>query len=250
MPVAKLYHIIDETPTTKRFFFEVPELEVLNFIPGQFISFEFPIHEKPSKRVRHFSIASAPDNNNFFEVVIVKKEGGAGTEWLWKQDIGVEIPFTGPSGIMVMDENKIKNHIFICTGTGVGPFRSMLLDIHRNKIKTGDLVMVFGTRDKQSMLYVKDMEYLENQLPQMKYLPILSREEINGKQEVPAESWVLNIGTNPMSDIRWYGIAGLAWRKQQFASDWLGFSVSIPAVIRPILPSILYTMFMPVKSDI
>ena len=66
MPVAKLYHIIDETPTTKRFFFEVPELEVLNFIPGQFISFEFPIHEKPSKRVRHFSIASAPDNNNFF----------------------------------------------------------------------------------------------------------------------------------------------------------------------------------------
>ncbi len=53
-----------------------------------------------------------------------------------------------------------------------------------------------------------------------------------------------------MSDIRWYGIAGLAWRKQQFASDWLGFSVSIPAVIRPILPSILYTMFMPVKSDI
>ena len=182
MPVAKLYHIIDETPTTKRFFFEVPELEVLNFIPGQFISFEFPIHEKPSKRVRHFSIASAPNNSNFFEVVIVKKEGGAGTEWLWKQDIRVEIPFTGPSGIMVMDENKIKNHIFICTGTGVGPFRSMLLDIHRNKIKTGDLVMVFGTRDKQSMLYVKDMEYLENQLPQMKYLPILSREEINGKQ--------------------------------------------------------------------
>lgn len=182
MPVAKLYHIIDETPTTKRFFFEVPELKVLNFIPGQFISFEFPIHEKPSKRVRHFSIANAPDNNNFFEVVIVKKEGGAGTEWLWKQDIGIEIPFTGPSGIMVMDENKVKNHIFICTGTGVGPFRSMLLDIYRNKIKTGDLVMVFGTRDKQSMLYVKDMEYLESQLPQMKYLPILSREEINGQQ--------------------------------------------------------------------
>ena len=118
MPTAKLYHILDETPTTKRFFFEAIDLEKLNFIPGQFISFEFPIHEKPSKRVRHFSIASCSNDNNLFEVVIVKKEGGAGTEWLWKQEIGVEIPFTGPSGIMVMDENKVKNHIFICTGTG------------------------------------------------------------------------------------------------------------------------------------
>ena len=32
MPVAKLYYVIDETSTTKRFFFEVPELKVLNFI--------------------------------------------------------------------------------------------------------------------------------------------------------------------------------------------------------------------------
>jgi CDP-4-dehydro-6-deoxyglucose reductase len=182
MPTAKLYHIIDETPTTKRFFFEAIDLEKLDFIPGQFISFEFPIHEKQSKRVRHFSIASYPKGDNLFEVVIVKKEGGAGTEWLWKQDIGVEIPFTGPSGIMVMDKNKVKNHIFICTGTGVGPFRSMLLDIYHNKIQTGDLIVVFGTRDKQSMLYVEDMLYLEQDLPQMKYLPILSREEINSKK--------------------------------------------------------------------
>jgi CDP-4-dehydro-6-deoxyglucose reductase len=83
---------------------------------------------------------------------------------------------------MVMDDNKVKNHIFICTGTGVGPFRSMLLDIYHNKIKTGDLIIVFGTRDKQSMLYVEDMLYLEQELPQIKYLPILSREKINDRQ--------------------------------------------------------------------
>jgi CDP-4-dehydro-6-deoxyglucose reductase len=182
MPVAKLNNIVNETSTTKRFFFEVPELEVLNFTPGQFISFEFPIHEKPSKRVRHFSIANYPNGTNLFEVVIVKKEGGAGTEWLWKQDIGVEIPFTGPSGIMVMDDNKMKNHIFICTGTGIGPFRSMILDIFHKNIPTGDLIMVFGTRDMQSVLYLNDMLYLEEKLPQMKYLPILSRESINGQQ--------------------------------------------------------------------
>jgi ferredoxin-NADP reductase len=182
MPIAKLQHIENETPTTKRFYFQAIDLDKIDFIPGQFISFEFPIHEKQSKRVRHYSIASAPNGNNLFEVVIVKKEGGAGTEWLWKQEIGVEIPFTGPSGIMVMDENKIKNHIFICTGTGIGPFRSMLWDIYNKNIPTGDLIMVFGTRDKQSMLYVEDMDFFSKNLPQMKYLPILSREKIRDKQ--------------------------------------------------------------------
>lgn len=182
MPIAKLYHIIDETPTTKRFFFEVIDVKKLDFVPGQFISFEFPIHEKQSKRVRHYSIASAPNGNNLFEVVIVKKEGGAGTEWLWKQDIGVEIPFTGPSGILVMDSNKKKNHIFICTGTGIGPFRSMLWDIYNKQTPTGDLIVIFGTRDKQSMLYVDEMKDLQAKLPQMKYLTILSRELVDGKQ--------------------------------------------------------------------
>ena len=69
MPVAKLNNIVNETSTTKRFFFEVPELETLNFTPGQFISFEFPIHEKPSKRVRHFSIANYPNNTNLFDKI-------------------------------------------------------------------------------------------------------------------------------------------------------------------------------------
>lgn len=180
--IAKLYKIEDETKTTKRFYFEVVNLDKLDFYPGQFISFEFPIDEKPSKRIRHYSIASAPSNDNKFEVIIVKKEGGKGTDWLWNQNIGVEILFTGPSGIMIMDENKKKNHIFICTGTGVSPFRSMLLDIKNNNIDTGDLILIFGTRDRESMLYYNEMRELETNLDNMRYLPILSREEIDGRK--------------------------------------------------------------------
>lgn len=181
MPIAKLYKVIQETPTTRRFFFEAIDLETLNFIPGQFISFEFPIDEKQSKRIRHYSVASHPDNTNKFEIVIVKKEGGKGTEWLWKQDLGVEIPFTGPSGILVMDSNKKKNHIFICTGTGVGPFRSMIHDIKNSNVDTGDLIVIFGTRDKQSLLYYEEMLNLEKEFPKVKFIPILSREIWEGK---------------------------------------------------------------------
>lgn len=38
--------ITDVTENTKRFFFKVPELEVFDFIPGQFITVDLPIHHK------------------------------------------------------------------------------------------------------------------------------------------------------------------------------------------------------------
>ncbi len=179
---AKLIEKIKETETTYRFFFEVIGVDFFNFTPGQFISFEFPIDEKQSKRIRHYSIASAPEKTNKFEIIIVKKNGGKGTDWLWKQDIGVEIPFTGPSGILVMDDNKKKNHIFICTGTGIAPFRSMLLDIKNNNTEVGDLILLFGTRDRENMLYFKEMFSLEEELKSFKFLPILSRELFLGRQ--------------------------------------------------------------------
>ena len=63
--------IIDETPNTKRFRIRVPELEVFDFQPGQFVTLDLPIHDKPGKRWRSDSIASWPDGPNEFELVIV-----------------------------------------------------------------------------------------------------------------------------------------------------------------------------------
>ena len=61
--------IIDETSNTKRFFIEATELAVFDFIPGQFVTLDLPIHEKKNKRMRSYSIASAPDNSAVFELL-------------------------------------------------------------------------------------------------------------------------------------------------------------------------------------
>ena len=55
---AIIVNIIDETPTTKRFFFEVKDGSIFDFTPGQFITLDLPIHEKRNKRWRSYSIAS------------------------------------------------------------------------------------------------------------------------------------------------------------------------------------------------
>ena len=47
--------IDDHTHNTKRFWIHVPELTSFDFIPGQFITFDLPIHEKPNKRWRSYS---------------------------------------------------------------------------------------------------------------------------------------------------------------------------------------------------
>ena len=53
--------IADHTPTTRQFWIEVPALPVFDFKPGQFVTLDLPIHEKPNKRWRSYSIASWPD---------------------------------------------------------------------------------------------------------------------------------------------------------------------------------------------
>ena len=127
--------IVQETPTTKRFFFALTSGHVFDFIPGQFVTFDLPIHEQKNKRWRSYSIASAPSNNNEFELVIVLLEGGLGTTYLFNEvAVGTTLLMRGPQGVFVLPKSITTDLYFICTGTGVAPFRSMLLDIHQKKI--------------------------------------------------------------------------------------------------------------------
>jgi len=82
---VRSYEIENETSQTRRFWIELPSLSSFDFKPGQFITLDLPIHEKPNKRVRSYSIASWPDGTNVIELVIVLLEDGAGTHYLFNE---------------------------------------------------------------------------------------------------------------------------------------------------------------------
>ena len=67
---GNVIRITDHTPTTRQFWIEVPSVAAFNFKPGQFVTLDLPIHEKPNKRWRSYSIASRPDGTNVFELII------------------------------------------------------------------------------------------------------------------------------------------------------------------------------------
>jgi ferredoxin-NADP reductase len=174
---GKVIRIEDETASTKRFWIEVPELSSFDFKPGQFVTLDLPIHEKPNKRWRSYSIASWPDGTNIFELVIVLLEGGLGTHYLFNHvSIGSELTLRGPQGVFVLPEPIDRDLFFICTGTGIAPFRSMTHYILDNNIPHQNIYLIFGCRLLCDGLYNREMKDLETKVDSFSYLPTYSRE--------------------------------------------------------------------------
>ncbi len=104
--------ITQETHNTRIFRIKMPELERFDFKPGQFVSLDLPIHEKPARRLRSYSIASAPDGTNEIELVIVLLEGGAGTTYLFNEiKEGSEVIVRGPQGVFTLPD-KLEEDLF------------------------------------------------------------------------------------------------------------------------------------------
>ena len=184
---SKVIKIVDESPTTKRFWVEVESEDAMTFEPGQFVTMDLPIHEKRLKRWRSYSIANAPDETKILEFCIVNLEGGAASKYFFEEvEIGTPIRFKGPSGGFVLKNNIEEDTIvMICTGTGIAPFRSMLLDIVEQKKPFKDIHLIFGTRYADGILYQKEWEKLTKEIPNFNFSIALSRAE-----ELPSnENW-------------------------------------------------------------
>jgi glycine betaine catabolism B len=181
---GKVIRIENETYNTRRYWIEIPELTSFDFEPGQFVTLDLPIHEKPARRWRSYSIASWPDGTNVFELVIVLLEGGAGTTWLFNNVVvGSELTLRGPQGVFTLDEENLQKDLFlICTGTGIAPFRSMVQHIKLKSIPHENIYILFGCRTQKDLLYYNELKQLDADMPRFHYLPTLSREEWEGKK--------------------------------------------------------------------
>jgi len=155
----------------------MPSQQSFDFQPGQFVTLDLPIHEKPNKRIRSYSIASWPDGTNIIELVIVLLEGGAGTTYLFNEcKEGSELTLRGPQGIFTLPAPIEKDLFFICTGTGIAPFRAMSHHILNHNIAHRNIYLIFGCRQFGDCLYRKELTELGEKIPGFHYIPTFSRE--------------------------------------------------------------------------
>jgi len=172
---ATIVDIIDETDVVKRYFIKVPDDRECSFKAGQFVMFDLPINSKYTNR--SYSIASAPSDDNIFELCIVLNPQGLGTPYMWENfKVGTKVQISRFLGKFQVKEPIEDDICFICTGTGIAPLRSMLIDIHNRKLEHKNLYMVFGNRWEKDVLYRNEMEEFEQTIPNFKFIPVLSRD--------------------------------------------------------------------------
>lgn len=157
---------------TKDFEFLFDAGREIRFIAGQFISVVLPRDGKVIRRA--YSIASPPEEPRHLNLIIKRVEGGLVTNWFWTLKPGDRFQVHGPFGKFILPDRMDFEPLFIATGTGIAPFRSMIHSLLSAGFK-GRMSLLFGARFETMIPYHEEFLELARANPQFTYLPTVSR---------------------------------------------------------------------------
>ena len=169
---ARLVESRELAPNTRHFEFESPGWQAA-FVPGQFLSVTAAIGDEEITRA--YSIASAPGGNRFALCANLVRDGRL-SPFLFLLKPGDEIDFKGPYGAFILRPSG-SDSILVATGTGIAPFRSILLAKLREH---GDrrFTLIFGVRHEEGLLYNDELRRLMEECPNFDYRPTLTRPSV------------------------------------------------------------------------
>ena len=161
-------------PSVKSFVFSRLDRKELVYQPGQWINLVLPV---PSGEIRRaYSIASAPDGTPNFEVAVTEVTGGPGSGYLCGLEPGARLRAIGPQGFFTRDPNERTPALFVATGTGVTPLRSMLQAAARTGLES-PIWLLLGVRRTVDLLYRAELEALQSSQPNFRAFFTLSQGE-------------------------------------------------------------------------
>jgi len=172
---AKLIERVEVAPGLGHFVFEAQNGNALQFTPGQFVSFTAEIGGKEITRA--YSLASAPGREhpaNRFELCLNLAPDGVFSNRLFAMEPGDTMEMRQPLGMFTLRQPP-RDSLFIATGTGIAPFRSML-QAHLNETSP-QFTLLYGVRYESHLIYRAEFEALAARFPQFRFWPTLSRPE-------------------------------------------------------------------------
>lgn len=141
---AELIEVHDIAHETKYFRFRASS--DISFSPGQFFLLCLPDGVR-----RAYSLASAPEELPFFDLVVKHVPHGKASELLWKSSPGMIFEFLGPLGKFGVRFPE-KKQIFFATGTGMTPFRSMMRSFSYHQ-DAPEIFLFFGVRNEHYLCF-------------------------------------------------------------------------------------------------
>jgi ferredoxin-NADP reductase len=145
------------------------------FVAGQWLSFQ-QVKPDGEELTRAYSIASPPGEDARFSLCLNRVQDGFMSNFLCDMKEGDEIRCQGPFGDFILHP-PMRDTIFIATGTGIAPFRSMLhwLLADESRHQGKQLWLLFGNRYEKDIYYHDQFQRLAGQHSNFHYWPTLSR---------------------------------------------------------------------------
>lgn len=194
-------------PTVKHFIFHREDGEICDFIPGQFITLHIPTSEKILRR--SYSIANrtheASDKIEFAASYVPR---GTASDLLFTMQLGDKVVATGPFGRLILrDEQPPQRYVFVATGTGITPYRTMLSELAQRfkKHPFFKVVLLFGVRKPEDLLYREEFTAFAEKNTWFEFRACYSRIKLEQPLPYEYEGRVLNalnaINPNSKQDI-------------------------------------------------
>ena len=175
----KIEKIMQETADTRTFWLSPIGFPRPSFTPGQFVTVRlvdekgmFKKDEAGKPLVRSYSISSSPFEEGHFSITV--KLVGAFTKRLFEMKEWDALEAIGPLGNFCVQEDKMKEVVFLAGGSGVTPFVSMLSYYDKKPCATHFTLVYSCKREKDFILY-KQLRTLSH--PNIKAVFTLTRAE-------------------------------------------------------------------------
>jgi len=173
---AQIEMIKELTHDVRRLDLRLIEPKTITFKPGQFISFEMPHPQTGRLVTRAYSIASQPSRSDVITLLFNQVPGGSDSGFLFGLKAGDTTYFKGPAGSFYLREDLGRERLFIASGTGIAPIRSMLL-ANAEQPDPKPATLFWGLRSQRDLYEQEELAELTRRSPTLTAISTLSRPE-------------------------------------------------------------------------
>ena len=173
---AEVSRIQDLTHDVRAIELRLLEPDSMTFKAGQFVSFEVPKVGQPRPVTRPYSIASPPGQRDRILLVLNLVQGGPGSSYLFGLQDGSRTSFKGPAGAFYLRDVGARDLLFVATGTGIAPLRSMIL-AQLEGGQSRSVTLFWGLRSQRDLYWQEELAALAAAHPSFSFVTTLSRPE-------------------------------------------------------------------------
>lgn len=167
---AKIQSLELLTPSVLKVILRIPQAQKINFLPGQYVNLI-----KGSIK-RSYSIANNTAEEGQVEFLIKNYPGGAMSNYFFNEaNVNDLLRMEGPLGSFFLRNSTAHKLVFLATGTGIAPVKSILEQIAAQKTRVQDkhIYVLWGGRYLEDLFW-KPIFERDN----FHYIPVLSRENV------------------------------------------------------------------------